>query len=345
MRYNIQEVLDFTILLERLCGMIFSSNNSILYSDTLLPDIFITEYMPSMDCSFVKVYVYCLFLSKHNKKASAYDMSKKLEMDLDTARSALDYLEDKGLITRKNDAVQIVDLKDKEIKKIYRMKSTSSPAEALLSSERNKKRNRTVSAINKSFFQGLMSPSWYTDIDAWFDIYEFEEDVMYALFQHCYNNGGLAKNYILKVAENWKSKNIKNSFDLDRYSLEYEKLKEVKSKICKKLKLSRNLTVYEEEFIEKWLYEYEYTFEIIELALKKTTGKTNPSFKYINAIITDWHNNGLKNKEEILEYDSKKKHSSAKGSNTSLKVPQKGNYKQREYDDEYLNSLYENVPE
>mgnify|MGYP001387991950 CR=1 FL=1 len=325
--------------------MIFSSDNSILYSDTLLPDIFITEYMPSMDCNFVKVYIYCLFLSKHNKQATAYDLSKKLEMDLYTAKSALDYLEEKGLITRKDDNVQIVDLKDKEIKKMYRLKSTSSPEEALQSSERNKKRSKTISAINKSFFQGLMSPSWYTDIDAWFDIYGFEEDVMYALFQHCYNNGGLSKNYILKVAENWKSKNIKNSFDLDRYSLEYEKLKEIKNKICKKLKLSRNLTVYEEEFVEKWFYEYGYNFEIIELALKKTTAKTNPNFKYINAIIEDWHNSGLKSKEEILEYDSKKKISPARDRNTPVKVPQKSNYKQREYDDEYLDSLYENVPE
>ena len=43
-----------------------------------------------------------------------------------------------------------------------------------------------------------MSPSWYTDIDAWFDKYGFEEDVMYALFKHCYDYRGLSRQYITR---------------------------------------------------------------------------------------------------------------------------------------------------
>ncbi|MGI6777149.1 MAG: DnaD domain protein [Acetivibrionales bacterium] len=324
--------------------MIFQSNNSILYSDTLLPDIFITEYMPSMNCNYLKVYIYCLFLSKHSKHASAYELSKKLEMEVQTVKDALDYLENIGIITRAENGIKIVDLKEKEIKKVYRMKSTSTPEEALLSTERNKKRNKIVSAINNSFFQGLMSPSWYTDIDAWFDRYKFEEDVMYALFQHCYDHRGLSRHYITKVAENWYSKKIKNSFDLDKYFIEYEKLRDIKNKICKKLKLSRNLTEYEEEYVENWVLGCNYSFEIIELALKKTTGKTNPSFRYINAIINDWHQNGLKTKQEILLYDKNKKLSNAKKPANDPKVPQQGNFEQRKYDDEYFDNLYDNIP-
>jgi len=43
-----------------------------------------------------------------------------------------------------------------------------------------------------------MSPSWYTDIDAWFDRYKFDEDVMLALFQYCFDHKGLIKPYIEK---------------------------------------------------------------------------------------------------------------------------------------------------
>jgi len=59
-----------------------------------------------------------------------------------------------------------------------------------------------------------MSPSWYTDIDAWFDRYKFDEDVMLALFQYCFDHKGLIKPYIEKVAESWKNRNIRNAFDL-----------------------------------------------------------------------------------------------------------------------------------
>lgn len=325
--------------------MYFESYKSILFSDTLVPDIFLTEYMPSMDCDFVKIYLYCLFLSKYNKKSTPEELSKKLCIDINRVKEGLAYLESIGIISRKEGGIVITDLKEKEIKKIYRLKTTSTPEEAALSSERNKKRNIIISAINNTFFQGLMSPSWYTDIDAWFDKYNFEEDVMYALFKHCYDHNGLSKNYIIKVADNWYSKNIRNSFDLDRYFIEYQKLRDIRLKIVKKLKLSRNLTEYEEEYIEKWVMDYKYEFDIIELALKKTTAKTNPNFKYINAIITSWNENNLRTKEEILSFEKSRRQSSTQNQQQKKEaaVPQRDNFDQRQYDDEYYNKFFTNT--
>lgn len=324
--------------------MFFESYKSILYSDTLIPDIFITEYMPSIDSDFIKVYIYCLFLSKYKKHASPYELSKKLEIEIDRVKQALIFLESIGVISKNEDSIVIADLKEKEINKIYRLKSTSTPEEAALSSERNKRRNNIVCAINNTFFQGVMSPSWYTDIDAWFDRYKFEEDVMYALFKHCYDYKGLSKNYIMKVADNWYSKNIRNSFDLDKYFIEYQKLRDIRLKVVKRLKLNRNLTEYEEEYLEKWVIDYNYDFDIIDFALKKTTSKTNPNFNYINAIITSWHENGLKSKEEIQAYDMSRRQSAAKSKGTGkTSVPQHANFEQREYDDEYYDKFFSNT--
>lgn len=328
---------------ERKIYMFFESLNSILYSDTLVPDIFMTEYMPSMDCEYVKIYLYCLFLSKHNKQSTTEDLSKKLGIDANKVKDAMIFLENMGLVSRKENNIIIVDLKEREIKKIYRMKLTSTPEEAALSCERNKSRNRIISAINNAFFQGVMAPSWYTDIDAWFDKYNFEEDVMYALFQHCYDHKGLARPYILKVADSWYSKNIKNSFDLDRYFIEYEKLKDIKLKIMKKLKRQSLLTEYEEEYVEKWIVDFKYPFDIIELALKKTTRIPNPNFEYINKVLTDWYENGLRTKEQIISYEKSKKQAPAKNKAGDSVVPQRGNFEQRKYDDDYYNNLYKNV--
>jgi DnaD/phage-associated family protein len=323
--------------------MYFESYKSILYSDTLVPDIFVTEYMPSMDCDFVKIYLYCLFLSKYNKQAATEELSKKLGIDISKVKDGLIYLEGIGVITRKENGIVITDLKEKEIKKMYRLKATSTPEEAALSSERNKKRNNIISAINNTFFQGLMSPSWYTDLDAWFDKYQFEEDVMYTLFKHCYDHNGLAKNYIMKVADNWHNKNIRNSFDLDRYFIEYQKLKDIRLKIVKKLKLARNLTEYEEEYIEKWVMDYKYDFDIIELSLKKTTSKTNPNFNYINSILASWNEKNLKTKEDIINYEKARRQSAPHKQQKEAAVPQRDNFDQRQYDDEYYNKFFSNT--
>ena len=42
--------------------------------------------------------------------------------------------------------------------------------------------------------------------------------------------------------------------------------------------------------------------EVIEVALKKTTSKTNPSFEYINKIVCSWAEKGLKTSSQILEF-------------------------------------------
>lgn len=321
--------------------MIFESNMSILYSDTLVPDLFITEYMPSLDCGMTKIYLYCLFMSKHNKQTTAEDISKKLELDLTYTKDSFTYLENLGLITRKDNKILITDLKEKEIHKLYRLKQTSTPEEAALSSERNKKRNSVIRDINNKFFQGVMAPSWYTDIDAWFDKYHFEEDVMFALFEHCYIHKGLAKQYLIKVADNWHNKNIRNSFDLDKYSIENQKLRDIMLKITRKIKKQGYLTEYEEAYVEKWVTVYGYNFEIIELALKRTTATLNPNFEYINKILTDWYDRGLKDKESIMAYEkSRKQAPSGKAKSNEASVPQKGNFEQREHDDEYFDNIY-----
>ncbi|HOQ06919.1 MAG TPA: DnaD domain protein [Clostridiales bacterium] len=326
--------------------MVFDVNFSMLYSDTLVPDVFISEYMPSLESDFVKVYIYCLFLSRYRKNMTPEMLAKKLELRTERVKDALTRLEDLGLITRSADGNEIIicDVKEKEIRKVYRAKTTSTPEEAELSMERSKKRSKFISSINNAFFQGVMSPSWYTDIDAWFDKYGFEEDVMYALFKHCYDHNGLSRQYITKVADNWYSKNIRNSFDLDRYSMEAQKIKDIRGMIMKKLRRRGSLTEYEDAYIEKWVSEYNFDADIIEEALRRTTSAQTPSFEYINRILTNWHEKGYKTKEEILAAENTAKVAKhAKPRAKESAVPQKGNFEQRKYDDEYFDKLYKDV--
>ncbi len=326
--------------------MVFDTNISMLYSDTLVPDIFISEYLPSLESDFIKVYMYCLFLSKYRKNPSTEDMAKKLELQPVRVKEALTRLEELGLISRSanENTISIVDLKEKEIRKIYRAKTTSTPEEAVLSSERSKKRSRFISSINNAFFQGVMSPSWYTDIDSWFDKYQFEEDVMYALFKHCYDYKGLSRQYIAKVADSWHSKKIRNSFDLDKYSMEAQKIKDIRGMIIKKLRKQGLLTEYEEAYVEKWVSEYSYDFSIIEEALKRTTSAVNPNFEYINRILANWYEKGYRAKDEIIAAEGAKKPSeTAKSKAREKSIPQKGNFDQRKYDDEYFDKLYKDV--
>lgn len=314
------------------------NDNSFLFSATTVPDIFFSEYLSQTSGDCIKIYLYLLFLSKYNKDIKINDLSKKLELPLKTIQDSIKYLEETSLITKKNTGYIINNLQELELHKLFNPKVTSSPEE-LKNIAENKYRAKAIENINNEFFQGIMSPSWYSDIDLWFKKYAFDEEVMIALFRYCFNRSALHRNYIQAVAEAWAKNNIKTFNDLDIYYEKQEKLKILQKNITKKLGISRQLSQYEEGYIEKWNIDFGFSFDIIEIALKRTTSKANPNFDYLDKLLTDWHERNFKTADEIQAFLLQMKQK-----NKSVKDLEKksgySNYEQRNYDN--LNNLYIN---
>ena len=314
------------------------SDLSLLFSSTNLPDIFFTEYLSQISGDALKVYLYMNFLAKYNKDIRLNDLSKKLELPLKTIQDSIKYLEEQTLITRKNTGYILNNIQEIELHKLYNPKVTSSPEE-LEKISQNKHRAKAIDSINNQFFQGIMSPSWYSDIDLWFKKYSFDEEVMIALFQYCFNRSALHRNYIQTVAEAWFKNDIKTYNDLDKYYQKQEKLNTLQKTISKKLGLTRHLSQYEEGYIEKWNIDYGYNLDVIELALKKTTSKANPNFDYLDKLLIDWHDRNFKTTNDVqnflLQMKEKNKNIKTLEKNTGY-----SNYDQRNYND--LNNFYAN---
>jgi DnaD/phage-associated family protein len=187
------------------------------------------------------------------------------------------------------------------------------------------------------YFQGVMSPSWYSNIDLWFKKYGFDEQVMVALFDYCFNKSALHKNYVQAVADGWANNKIKSYNDLENYYQRYDNMNKIKKSIAKKLGRYTALTQFEEAYIEKWILEYNYSLDIINIALKKTTSKANPNFDYLDKLLSDWHDRNLKSVAEIEAFLAE-----FKTQNKNIKALEKktNNYSQRKYDN--LNELYAN---
>lgn len=282
--------------------MNFEKNWSMLFEDMNIPEVFITEYLAAADGNYVKIYLYCLFLCKHGSEISPLDLSNKLSLPLSVVEQGLKYWENNMVLTKKQKNYIMNDLKQQEVSKLYSPKLTSSPEQAIKNTEKNVKRTHAISAINGMFFQGVMSPTWFTDIDTLFEKYKFEEDTVIALFQYCFDRQALHRKYLFTVADAWAKSGIITMDDVDNYYANFEKMNKIKKSITKKLGFMRNLSEYEEAYVEKWVSNYNYPLEIIEIALKKTTSKTNPSFDYIDKILTDWHERKLKSTAEITEF-------------------------------------------
>lgn len=315
-----------------------NTDKSILFSSTELPDVFFTEYLSSANGDFIKVYLCLVFLAKYDKDIKINDLSKKLNIPFQTIQSALTFWEEHGAITKKLNGYCLNNLQEIELHKSY-VPNLSLSKEKIEDNAKNEYRAKAIESINNSYFQGIMSPSWYSNIDLWFKKYNFDEQVMMALFDHCFNKSALHKNYVQAVADNWASHQIQTYSDLENYFQKYENMSKLKKAIAKKLGRYTPLTQFEEAYIEKWVLDFNYPLDVITIALKKTTSKANPSFDYLDKLISDWHERGLKTAPEIESFleDLKKKTKSEK---ELKKQTNYNNYKKRTYDN--LNELYTN---
>ncbi len=308
------------------------NDESILFSLTKIPDVFFSEYLSESSGDSIKVYLYVLFLAKHNKDIKVTDLSKKLALPLQVVQDSLKYWEELGLLTKKGTGFIVNNLQEIELAKLYKPKVSLSP-EDIERNEKNQYRITSIESINTTFFQGLMSPSWYADISMWFDKYGFDEQVMIALFNYCLKYSGLNKRYIEVVADAWSKNNVKTFSDLEDYFQKQTVLQKNYKAIQKKLGITRPLTQFEKDDINKWIIEYGYSLDIIEIALKRASSKSSFSFDYFDKVISDWHTHNLKTANEIQDFLSQKQYKSqSETKKTSDKKANYNNFEQRTYD-------------
>lgn len=314
------------------------NDKSMLFQETIIPDIFFAEHLNKFTGDYLKIYLYFIFLSKYKSEININDLSKKLSLSINTIKEGIKYLEQEGYILRKQNGYIVIDLQEKTLNELYNLK-LANEAEKVEQNTKNKERLQLIEYLNNKYFQGVMGPTWYTDIDTWFEKYEFDEQVMISLFDYCFNKSALHKNYIQAVAEAWGINKIKNLDDLDNYYMAQEKLMKIKKEIAKKLGKRSGLTQYEEAYIETWVNEYKYDLPIIEIALKRTTSKSNASFEYINSIIKDWNERNLRTTFQVNEFLEQRK-KQAKTTKEIQSQVKKDSFEQRAYSN--LSFLYAN---
>lgn len=315
-------------------------SDSLLFSSTNIPDAFFTEYFSQASPEAIKVYLYMFFLAKYGKDIRINDLYKKLNLSLKDIQDSIKYWENIGLLIRKNAGYEFANIQEIELHKLYNPKVALS-TEDIKNTKKNQYRAQAIENINNEFFQGVMSPSWYGDIELWFSKYSFDEEVMVALFRYCFNRSALHRNYIQTVADAWYKNKVKTFSDLEEYFQNQENLTTLKKKISKKLGITRPLTEYEEAYIIKWTTDFDYGMDIIEIALKRTTLKSSPTFNYLDTLISSWHEHGLKTPEEINAFIANSKQKDRDIKNISKKANY-NSYEQRSLDD--FSNVYANIP-
>lgn len=323
-----------------------------LFSDTLVPDVFISEYMAQLSGIAVKIYLYALHVSRHHEAITGTELARRLETDLDEVKAGIFELSQKGLIDYddRKKTLTIRDIKEIEVARYYRPKTSASPAEVIERTSRQPERDKLVSEVNKSFFHGMMGYSWYQAIDEWFQAYHFEPEVVYALFNECASRNKLSnKNYISAVAKDWSSKGVVTYQDLNRYSALRERFEVIRNEIGRKLR--KNMSEYDDRMVDKWVRVYGYDMDVIDIALQNAVRIGQPNLNYFDKMLTEWHEAKLKSVAEIRQYEEASKSKWMRERPAAKQTGQEnplggrgrygnvGNFEQREYSDEFFESF------
>lgn len=329
--------------------MAIEINAKSLFSDTQIPDVFIKDYLPELDGDSVRVYIYYIFLAKSGT-SSPDKLWEFLGITEKQFEECMTKLETFGLITQRNKKVAICDLKEKELNKFYRPRTALDPEKSSVKKPSSLRAN-TIKHISDTFFAGQMGNSWYSAIDLWYEKYGFDDAVMVMLFTHCASHLSKSgqslsrgREYVRKVAENWAKEGIRTPEQLDKYLMEYDKYKAFRNTIVKKAAI-KNLDDYQEEVISKWFFDYKYSFDIVELALKKSVSLKNISVQTYDLFITEWFKAGLRTREAIAAYEENKRKNylekkSARENSVNKPDSSVWNYDgQRDLDDSYFENL------
>ncbi len=308
-------------------------------SITSINNVFFDKYMLKANGTFVKIYLYGY---RYYYNELSIPSSKEISIDMDILESdvisAWRYWENEGLLKlHYNDELNNYNIEYLQIGNNYSHRPQYSTEQITTHNESDK-----IAELFKYAGQVLKKTINHNEMDIIFSFYDWLKlpiDVIKLLLKY---NSDKHINYIEKVAISWAENDIRTIEQVEEKINLYNKYKN----IMKTFKLDRNCNSQEEEYLKKWLKEYNFSTEIISEACNRTILKINNiNFAYTDKILDNWYKNNVKSIEDIIklenEYNEKKKVEFQNKNFQQKKQNKFINYEQREWDFEALDKLEE----
>ncbi len=341
---------------------------------TPIENIFINDFMPIADGTYVKVYLlgYKYAYDKDDTISLNNDtISKHLNIPLSDVLKAWDFWENKGIIKKHyeeandeyNYKVEFINLKQLLIKnnfsnvqenfhdEVFKKPFTCSP-EDLSKAKEDPKVNSMFNEVRK-IIRRYLTPNECLKIYEWMTNYNMSGDMIVRAFQFSsQNKNRRTLSYVEGVIRTWYDNDVTNLEALQEYFETNDEKHYRYEKIMKSLGFKgRYLTNGEKKVIDKWFNKWHFKLEIVLRACDYTKNISNPNINYIDKILNKWFNEGIQTLNQVDENDKQKENknqSSYKKSNSSKKKPIKTrfhNFEQRtsKYTADQLEQIAKNI--
>ena len=294
---------------------------------TIIPNIFIDQFMPSANGSYVKVYLYLLRCFAANcPEVTISSIADRLENTEKDIVRALTYWEKLGLLTLGRNsqkeiiAINLVDLSnannssdittdlDTEIDEVaVSIHTESKPAtRQSYSAEKiaqltNNDEIKWAMHIVEIYLDRPLKPM---DLQLILYLYEelhFSAELIMYLYEYCVSKGKKNASYIEAVALTWAEEGIDTEEKAKEATATYN---EHFNAVNKAFGLNRSPGQIERQYITKWIEVFGFTDDIITEACNRTILRTQkPDFKYTDRILETWYKKNAKSMTDITRLD------------------------------------------
>ncbi|MBP0962707.1 MAG: DnaD domain protein [Oscillospiraceae bacterium] len=146
-----------------------------------------------------------------------------------------------------------------------------------------------------------LTPSQTNLVMELYSEYNLSPRYIFTLINYCVSVGKGNMNYISSVAAGWMEKGIITTEQAEAEIVRLQQAKSRENQVKAILGIhDRNLTTNQKAHVARWFDEYFMTEELVRLAFDQTVDSIGKiSFPYMDKIMLNWHQQGLKTPAEV----------------------------------------------
>lgn len=285
---------------------------------TMVPDVFIEQYMPQASGEFVKVY---LLLLKGVSKVGCISISSfadALECTESDILRALNYWKNQGLLGLTYENGELSDIVVMDLSNPLPIITKESgkqiatnfiePVQTEIFDESliNEKDFSQLMGVIQMYIGTTINPSDCEKITSLHDKLGMSIALLEYIVEYCADTGHRSIRYIESVALDWHKKNIKTVEEAKGY---IGIARKDTYAVMKAYGLQgRNPAPTEQKIIDRWYEEYQFSQELIVEACDRTMMTIHkPSFEYTDRILLEWKAQNVQTLADVVRLDEERK--------------------------------------
>ena len=268
-------------------------------NQTLIDNLFITDFLPKAPDLCVKAYLLGLYKCNNadDNENSLEFFSKTLKVCEEDVVSLFRYWEDMGL-------VQVLSTNPIEV----RYMPINASMVSVKKFQVDKYTNFNIQA-QELFGKRMIMPNDYADFYHLIEKQHIQEDAMLAIIKYCVDNKGfnLSPKYAIAVAKDWANENITTLEQVEEKIMELGVVDDKMNLILTTMGTKRKVQLEDKELLNKWLNSFGFELNVILFVVKMLKNKKRRlDVNVLDDYLTKYFEMKLMSVQEIENYENEK---------------------------------------